>query len=219
MPTLLHVDASFRTEGSTSRAIADSAASAWLAENPSGTLVHRDLSAAPIPADAWALSIGTAYAPQEDWSPEQRAAKDLATTLADEVINADVLLVASPLFNFGISQYTKVWIDMLITDPRLGPGSTALEGKPALLVIAQGGGYRAGAPRHGWDHATAYLERIFRDNFGMTVNTVIADLTLATTTPAMAHLVDAAEQALSDAHESAARHVTRVNTVGQGLAA
>ncbi len=210
MTTLLRVDASFRTDGSTSRAIADSATTAWLAQNPGGVVVHRDLSASPIPADAWAQSIGANYVPQERWSPEQRAATELARTLADEVIDADVLVLASPLFNFGVSQYTKVWIDMLITDPRLGPGSTALADKAALLVIAQGGGYRAGTPRHGWDHATAYLERIFADNFGMQVDTVVADLTLADSTPAVAHLKDAAAEALTDAHESASRHATRL---------
>lgn len=210
MPTLLRVDASFRTEGSVSRAVADTAEQAWRSEHPGGTVVHRDLSASPLPSDAWAQAIGAAYSPPEQWTDGQRAAKDLSRTLADEVIQADVLVLASPLYNFGVSQYAKVWIDMLITDPRLGPGSTELAGKPALLVVAQGGGYRAGAPRHGWDHATAYLERIFADNFGMSVETVIADLTLAPITPAMSHLVVAAEQALADAHDSAGAHGRRL---------
>ena len=210
MTTLLRVDASFRTEGSTSRAVADSAAAAFLADHPDGVVVQRDLAAEPIPADAWALSLAAGYVPAEQWTPQQRAAKELAAALADEVINADVLVLASPLFNFGISQYTKVWIDMLITDPRLGPGSTALAGKPALLVVAQGGGYREGTPRHGWDHATAYLERILGDVFGMTVDTVIADLTLAGSNPAMAHLKDAAAAALAEAHDSAGRHGARL---------
>ncbi len=213
MTTLLRVDASFRTEGSVGRAVADSATNAWLADHSDGVVVRRDLSAQPLPSDAWALSVGATYVPAENWSPEQRTAKELAATLADEVINADVLVLASPLYNFGVSQYTKTWIDLLITDPRLGPGSTALAGKAALIVVAQGGGYRAGTPRHGWDHATAYLERIFGDNFGMTVDTVIADLTLADVNPAMSHLKDAAAQALAEAHDSATQHGSRLAQV------
>lgn len=213
MTTLLRVDASFRTEGSVGRTVADSATNAWLADHSDGVVVRRDLSAQPLPADAWALSVGATYVPAENWSPEQRTAKELAATLADEVINADVLVLASPLYNFGVSQYTKTWIDLLITDPRLGPGTTALAGKSVLIVVAQGGGYRAGTPRHGWDHATAYLERIFGDNFGMTVDTVIADLTLADVNPAMAHLKDAAAQALAEAHDSATQHGTRLARV------
>lgn len=210
MTTLLRVDASFRTEGSTSRAIADSAASAFLADHEDAVVVHRDLAATPIAAEAWSQSVNAAFVPEEQRSPQMKEAMKLAATLADELIAADVLVLASPLFNFGISQYTKVWIDMLITDPRLGPGSTALAGKAALIVVAQGGGYRAGTPRYGWDHATAYLERIFRDNFGMNVDTVIADLTLAGQNPAMAHLKGEAAKALSEAHDSATAHGTRL---------
>ncbi len=210
MATLLRVDASARVEGSVGRAVADSATAAWRGEHPEGRVLHRDLSSDPLPAGAWAASVGATYAPAEQWTPEQRAAKELAGTLADELLAADVLVLASPLYNFGVSQYTKTWIDLLITDPRLGPGSTALQGRPALVVVAQGGGYRAGTPRHGWDHATAYLERILGDNFGMEVDTVIADLTLAAVTPAMAHLVEAAQQALAEAHDAAARHGARL---------
>ena len=218
MSTLLRVDASFRTEGSISRAVADTATNAWLTEHPGGNVVHRSLGVEPIASDTWAQALGAAYTPQEQWSAEQRAAMEISRTLADEILEADVVVLASPLYNFGVSQYAKVWIDMLITDPRLGPGSTALENKPALLVVAQGGGYRAGTPRHGWDHATSYLERILADNFGMTVETVIADLTLAGVNPAMAHLTSAAEQALSDAHDSADQHGSRLAATARAAA-
>lgn len=210
MSTLLRVDASFRTEGSISRGVADTATNAWLAEHPSGKVVHRNLGSSPIPADAWAQALGASFTPPEQWSVEQRAAMELSKTLADEVLDADVVVLASPLFNFGVSQYTKVWIDMLITDSRLRPGSTALRDQPLLLVVAQGGGYRAGTPRHGWDHATGYLERIFADNFLMSVETVIAELTMAGSNPAMAHLLGAAEQSLTEAHDSAVEHAVRL---------
>ncbi len=218
MTTLLRVDASFRTEGSVGRGVADSATNAWRETHPEGTVVRRDLSASPLPAQTWALAVGATYVPVEDWTPEHTEAKRLAGEVADELIASDVLVLASPLYNFGISQYTKAWIDLLITDPRLGPGTTALQGKPALLVVAQGGGYKAGTPRHGWDHATAYLERILRDNFLMEVDTVIADLTLASSTPAMASLVEAAEQSLAEAHSAASGHGVRLASVARNAA-
>lgn len=126
----------------------------------------RCFGARPLPAEAWALAVGANYTPQESRTDEQREALALAATLADEVLGADLLVLATPLYNVGISQYAEVWFDMLIADPRLGPGSTLPQGKPALLVVAQGGGYRAGTPRDGWDHATPYLQRILQDNFG-----------------------------------------------------
>ena len=206
MTTLLRVDASFRTEGSTSRAVADTAETSWRGTNPDGEVVRRDLGAEPLPAEAWALATGAGFTPEADRTDEQRAAQALAAAVADEVIAADALILASPLYNFGVCQYTKTWIDLLIADPRLGPGSEALKGKPALLVIAQGGGYGEGTPRAGWDHATAYLQRILADNFGMVVRTVTADLTLAAVTPAMADLVGVAEQSLATAHQQATEH-------------
>ncbi len=207
-PTLLRVDASFRTEGSTSRAVADSAQRAWLREHPDGAVVHRDLGVGPLPAEAWGLAVGAAYTPEEHRTAEQRAATGLAATLADELVAADALVLASPLYNFGVSQHTKSWIDLLIADPRLGPGTEALRGRPALLVVAQGGGYRAGTPREGWDHATPYLQRILADLWGMSCTTVVADLTLAASTPAMAGLVGVAEQSLATAHREAEEHAS-----------
>lgn len=206
MTRLLRVDASFRTEGSTSRAVADTAEKAWRKANADGEVVRRDLGAAPLPSEAWALATGAGFTPEADRTDEQRAAQALAATLAGEVLEADALVLASPLYNFGVAQYTKVWIDLLIADPRLGPGSEALKGKPALLVVAQGGGYGEGTPRAGWDHATGYLQRILADNFGMDLRTVVADLTLASVTPAMADLVGVAEQSLATAHAQATEH-------------
>jgi FMN-dependent NADH-azoreductase len=209
MPTtLLRVDASFRTEGSISRAVADSAQSTWLREHPAGVVVHRDLGSSPLPSEAWALAVGAAYTPEEQRTEEQRAAVALAATLADELVGADALVLATPLYNFGVSQHTKTWLDLLIAEPRLGPGTEALRGKPALLVVAQGGGYRAGTPREGWDHATPYLQRILGDLWGMDCTTVVADLTLASSTPAMADLVGVAEQSLATAHREAEEHAS-----------
>lgn len=210
MSVLLRVDSSFRTEGSASRAVADTAERAWQAQHSQGTVVRRDLGANPLPAEAWGLAVGSRFTPPEARTPEQLEALALSETLADEILAADTVLVAAPLYNFGVPQFLKTWIDLLISDPRLGPGSTELAGKPALLVIARGGGYAEGTPRHGWDHSTPYLQRIFADNFGMEVSTTAVELTLAGVNPAMADLIGVAEQSLATAHAEAGAHGTRL---------
>ena len=48
----------------------------------------------------------------------------------------------------------------------------------------RGGGYGAGTPREGWDHATPYLLRILGDVWGADVTLVEAELTLADVVPA-----------------------------------
>ena len=51
--TLLRIDASIRSEGSISRAVADSVQAAWQAEHPGVEVVRRDLGQDPISARTW----------------------------------------------------------------------------------------------------------------------------------------------------------------------
>jgi FMN-dependent NADH-azoreductase len=155
--------------------------------------------------------------PLDERTPEQAAAVALAAELADELLGADGAVVAAPLYNFGVSQHLKTWIDLLITDPRLAPGQQPLAGCPLVLVVARGGGYGKGTPREGWDHGTPWLLRIFGDVFGMDVQLISAELTLADVNPAMAGLRDLAAQSRRDAHalaEAAGRDLA-----GRALAA
>ena len=201
--TLLRVDSSIRTEGSVSRAVADSLEEAWSSHHP-GPVVRRDLGLDPLPAQAWGAAVGAGTTPEAERTPQQRAAVAFAAALADEVLAADAIVVGAPLYNFGVPQHLKSWIDLLITDPRLGPGTTPLAGRPLALVIARGGGYGPGTPRAGWDHATPYLQQIFGAVFGADVTVVEAELTLAAVVPAMASLVPEAERLRGLAHEIAA---------------
>lgn len=76
-------------------------------------------------------------------------------------------------------------------------------GRPVTLVVARGGGYGAGTPREGWDHATAYLVRILADVWGADVTVIEAELTLAPLTPAMAELIPLADASKTQASEAA----------------
>ncbi|MCO1659656.1 FMN-dependent NADH-azoreductase [Pseudonocardia humida] len=201
--TLFRLDASIRTEGSVSREVADTLQQGWLREHPGTEVVRRDLRADPVPVDAWAQAVFAGQTPERDRTPAQRDAVALATRLADEVSGATALVIATPLYNFGVAQNLKTWIDLLITDPRFGPGSLPLAGRPLALVIARGGGYGEGTPRAGWDHATPYLVRIFGDVFGADVTVVAAELTLAESVPAMAELRPLAAQSREQAHADA----------------
>ena len=43
--------------------------------------------------------------------PNSAKAVALAATLTDELAAADALLFAVPLYNFGVSQHFKTWVD------------------------------------------------------------------------------------------------------------
>jgi FMN-dependent NADH-azoreductase len=134
----------------------------------------------------------------------------LANELSSELKNADAVLLAVPLYNYGLSQHVKTWIDLLLADTELVSGPGPVQGKPIIFTLARGGGYGPGTPREGWDHATPYLERVFGDMFGMDVRQAVAELTLAPVTPAMAELIDQSKVSEEEAHSSAKEHAADV---------
>jgi len=201
--SLFRLDTSIRTEGSVSRAVTDSLATAYREQHPEGTVVRRDLGTSPLPADLWPVAAFAGYTPVEQRSDEQNAAVAKAAELADELLAADSIVIGSPLYNFGISQHLKAWVDVVITDPRFAPGTTPLTGKSVAVVVARGGGYGPGTPREGWDHGIQWLARILGDVWGGEVTIIEAELTLAEVNPAMAELRGLAAEVLTEAHEKA----------------
>jgi FMN-dependent NADH-azoreductase len=201
--TLFRLDTSIRSDGSVSRDVADTLHRAYADGHPGTTVVRRDLAADPIPAGVWSAAALGGHVPAEQRTPAQNDEAALAATLADELLAADAVVVSTALYNFGLSQHLKAWIDLLIADPRFGPGTTPLTGRPVTLVVARGGGYGPGTPRAGWDHATPYLLRILADVWGAEVTLIEAELTLASTVPAMAELIPLAEASQTHAHDRA----------------
>lgn len=202
--TLLRIDASIRTDGSVSREVTDSLETAWREQRP-GAVIHRDLGRDPLPASAWSTAVTAGGVPDDERTPQQRAAVALATALADELLAADAVVVASPLYNFGVPAHLKAWLDLILTDPRFRPGTAPLTGHPLALVVTRGGGYGPGTPRAGWDHATPYLLQLLGTALGADVTLIEAELTLAEATPAMAGLVDESHRVRARAHELAAQ--------------
>ena len=205
--SLFRLDASIRVEGSHSRAIADIVEQEWRNARPGEPIIRRHVGVDPIPATAWATAVFAGRTPDESRTDEQQAALALAATLTDELVAADALLFAVPLYNFGVSQHFKTWVDMVITDPRMAPGAQPiLAGKPAVLVTVRGGNYRPGTPREGWDHATGWMRRILADVWHLDLKVVQAEFTLVGVNPALEQFTDLARQLRHEAEEQARRH-------------
>ena len=201
--TLFRLDASIRTDGSASREIADIVESEWLAAHPGDKVERRHLGVEPLPSDAWAHAVSAGFVPAADRTPEQVAAASLSAALLDELLQADAVVLAVPLYNFGVSQHIKTWFDLIIADPRSGGGAQPLAGKPVVLVTVRGGAYGAGTPREGWDHSTGYLTRILRDVFGADLTVVEREFTLVGVNPALDDFKDLAAQMHSAAQDAA----------------
>jgi FMN-dependent NADH-azoreductase len=205
--SLYRLDASIRVEGSHSRAIADIVEQEWRNARPGEPVIRRHVGTDPIPATAWATAVFAGRTPPESRTDEQQAALALAATLTDELVAADALLFAVPLYNFGVSQHFKTWADMVITDPRMAAGAPPiLAGKPAVLVTVRGGSYQPGTPREGWDHATGWMRRILADVWRLDLKVVEAEFTLVGVNPALDQFTDLARQLRQQAEEQAGRH-------------
>ena len=205
--SLFRLDASIRVEGSHSRAIADIVEQEWRDAHPGEAVVRRHAGVDPIPATAWATAVSASRTPEESRTDEQQAALALAATLTDELIAADALLFAVPLYNFGVSQHFKTWVDMVVTDPRMAAGTQpALAGQPAVLVTVRGGNYRPGTPREGWDHATGWMRRILADVWYLDLKVVEAEFTTVGVNPALDQFTDLARELRQEAEEQARRH-------------
>ena len=206
-PVLFRLDASIRVEGSHSRAIADIVEQEWRGAHPSQPILRRHIGVDPIPATSWGTAVFAGRTPAESRTAEQNDALTLAATLTDELVTADALLFAVPLYNFGVSQHFKTWVDTVITDPRMGAGAEPpLAGKPAVLVTVRGGSYSAGTPREGWDHATGWMKRILEDVWRLDLNVVETEFTLVGVNPALDEFKDLARQLYSEAEEQAHLH-------------
>ena len=168
---------------------------------PGTSFVQRHLGAEPLPAHAWAAAIAGGFTPEDGRTPEQRDALALASTLADELRLADGAILALPLYNWGVSQHVKTWIDLAVAGG--GSGERLLDGKPTVVVTTRGGGYGPGTPREGWDHNTAYLRRIVADVWGAELTLVERELTLAGVNPAMDPFIEAAALLRKAAQEAA----------------
>ena len=209
--SVLRIDASIQGSHSASSELADLAESGWTAVQPGASFVRRHLGAEPLPADAWAAAIGGGFTPEDQRTPEQRDALTLAGTLADEVRNADGAILALPLYNWGVSQHVKTWIDLAVAGGT--NGERLLDGKPTVVVTTRGGGYGPGAPREGWDHSTAYLRRIVGDVWGADLTVVERELTLAGVSPAMDAYIEAGALLKKAAQEAAYEAGSRAASV------
>lgn len=210
--SLFRLDASILPASSASRSLADLVESEWVAAHPDAGVVRRDLAIEPVPATAWPDVVTSNFVEADQRTERQNEARALAATLADELVGAEALLFAVPLYNYGVSQHFKTWFDLAYTDPRIDPQGTALRGKPATLVTVLGGNYAPGTPKEGWDHSTAWLRRVLEDVWGLDLRVVQRPFTLVGVNPALDGFADVAADLKRDAE-------TKATTAGQEIAA
>ena len=140
MTTILRLDASVTGAASVTTGL-NALAVETLNPNGDATVVHRDLTQLPLPT---AASWGAAGTPDADRTADQAESASLADALIAELEAADTVIIAAPLYNFGVPSAVKAWMDYVARAGRTfayteqGPQGL-LTGKRAIIVTASGG--------------------------------------------------------------------------------
>ena len=148
---LLFVRASIFGAGGQSSQLADTFVQRFLKTHPASKVVVRDVQSPPLPH----LDAATFLAfskPTDARTPEEVGRLRLSDELIGELETATDLLIAMPLYNFGVPSAFKAWIDHVTRAQRtFRVGARGAEGMLGHVqhcwVIAARGGQYQGTPR------------------------------------------------------------------------
>lgn len=142
MTRILRIESSIKGEASVSRKLTDRLLARLIAAHPGAEVTERDLSqGVPAIDGAW---IGAIFTPADQRTPDQAKIAAYSDTLLDEVKAADLLVIALPVYNFGVPAQLKSWIDHLarkgetFTYTDKGPEGL-LKNKRAIVALSSDG--------------------------------------------------------------------------------
>lgn len=163
MQQILMIEISPRGQESASRAVADTLAQRLASLHPSAKLVRRDLARENLPhLDGTTLRAISTKDTEE--AAKLKEAAHLSDQLTDELLASDLLVISTPMWNFGIPSALKAWIDLVVRPGRTfqyaeGGVLGLAKGRKAILILASGGVFTEG-PWRSWDFVEPYLRQI-----------------------------------------------------------
>jgi FMN-dependent NADH-azoreductase len=143
--TILHIDASINGDKSASRILTQSIIGQIKGSNWGEEVVYRDLAAEPLPH----LTLA-AFAD---------------SSVLDEFLAADTVVIGAPMYNFTLPTQLTAWIDrIVIAGKTFQYGASGPEGlagpKRVIIALARGGIYSDG-PAAALEHVETYLRGVF----------------------------------------------------------
>lgn len=160
MSRVLIIESSARQQDSVSRQLTQTFIEQWQAAHPADAISVRDLATQPVPhLDANLLGGWMKPAPQR--TDSEQASLERSNLLTDELLAADVLVLAAPMYNFAIPSTLKAWLDHVlragVTFKYTATGPQGLlSGKRAYVLTARGGIYAGSSS----DHQEPYLRQV-----------------------------------------------------------
>jgi FMN-dependent NADH-azoreductase len=144
--TILHIDSSINGEKSASRTSSRSTVERLTKAGRGDEVVYRDLAADPLP-----------HLTLESFAD---------TSVLDQFLAADAIVIGAPMYNFTLPTQLKAWLDRILVAGRTfrytaqGPEGLA-GGRRVIVALARGGLYDAGSPAAALEHLESYLRGVF----------------------------------------------------------
>lgn len=148
---LLHLDSSATGESSVTRELSAAIVAQYRATTPGLEVQYRDLDRNPLPH-----LTGARLAKADP------AEAEVAEQVLQQFLDADIVVIGAPMYNFAIPSTLKAWLDRVTVAGRTfrytAEGPQGLAGGRTVIVASARGGLHAGSPN---DFQEPYLRMLF----------------------------------------------------------
>jgi len=176
---VLHIDSSAFGATSASRQLSAAAVQILRDSNADVNVIYRDFAERPPAHLSPALLQALRPQPGARVDPMREVADELhlTETLISEFLDADVVVLGAPMYNFSVPSSLKAWIDRVAQAGRTfrytEKGPVGLAGGKKVLIVSARGSAMSGTPvEAALDHQEAYLKAVM-GFLGVTDVTVI----------------------------------------------
>ena len=158
---ILHLDSSILGAYSVSRQLSAAIVAREVALHPDIQVIYHDLALDP------ALHLSGAHLAVWQGGAVEDASlvADLAKGSAyiEELLEADIIVIGAPMYNFSIPTQLKAWIDRVAVAGKTfryganGPEGLLSKDKKVFIASSRGSVYAAGSPAAALEHHDSYL--------------------------------------------------------------
>jgi FMN-dependent NADH-azoreductase len=146
--TLLRIESSARVTRSLSRDLSKHFFETWQSERPNDQVITRDIGLNPPPAvsEDWIAGV---FGDEEMLTRVQLEAVTLSDILIGELVQSEIIVITTPMYNYGMPASLKAWFDQVIRINKtfsfdLARGDKPIEpiqsGKTLVILSASGEG-------------------------------------------------------------------------------
>jgi FMN-dependent NADH-azoreductase len=175
MKKILHIISSPRGEASFSIKLGNAIIQKIKTDYPGSTVTEINLAKKEFP-HLQQTHINSFFTPAESRSPEDIEAVQVSDDAIQEIMDADILVIGAPLYNFSIHSSLKAWLDHIaragVTFKYDENGVTGLVTEKKVYIAMSSGGIYSEGPMQSYDFVVPYLKTVL-GFLGMTDVTII----------------------------------------------